>query len=189
MRLSLNALFALPLSLAFLTSLPPSQTVAQSQGEVSPATNPDVSFRRPLRVVNARTSNKFEQRRSEYRFSINFPEDAVEPLERIVFAQVEGAGYPRYQGSGNYAFDSRDRTELPLSEVNNNRDNRTIVVEFDPPVEPGRDITVALRARNPRSGIYTYQLTAFPVGATEGQYAGVESLTFYDTSDRRRLFR
>ena len=154
----------------------------------TPASNPNISFRNPLRVIDVLIPNNQELRRSEYHFTLNFPAEAVEPLEKIVFEQVEGAGYPRYRDSGNYAFDGTNQTPLTLAAVENNRDNRTITVQFDPPVEPGRQVTVVLSARNPRDGIYTYQLTAFPVGATEGQYAGVERLHFYEPV-RRRLDR
>lgn len=153
---------------------------------LTPASNPDISFRNPLRVIDVLIPNNQERRRSEYHFTLNFPADAVEPLEKIVFEQVEGAGYPRYRDNGNYAFDGTSQTSLTLAAVENDRDNRTITVQFDPPVEPGRQVTVVLNARNPRDGIYTYQLTAFPVGATEGQYAGVERLHFYEPVRRRR---
>lgn len=168
---------------------PPSDSAQPAnQAEPSPATNPRISFRRPLRVINIFTPNNLERRRSKYHFTLDFPADAVEPLQKIVFEQVGGADYPRYRDQGNYAFDRASRADLPLSTVNNDRDQRTIVVEFDPPVEPGREVTVVLEARNPRDGIYTYQLTAFPVGATEGQYAGVERLNIYEPARRRDRF-
>jgi len=173
-------LFAATASLLLLAP-----AVAQTNLPSTPATNSAISFRRPLRVNNIRVSNDFELRRSEYQFTIDFPADAVEPLEKLTFEQVEGSDYPRYRDSGSDAFDSADRTMLPLSRVENNRDQRTITVEFDPPVEPGRQITVRFKARNPRSGIYVYQLAAFPAGATEGQYAGVERFSIFDPSFRR----
>ena len=75
---------------------------------------------------------------------------------------------------------------LPISVIDD-EDERTITVEFDQPVEPGGEITVALRARNPRDGIYVYQLAAYPAGATKGQYAGIERLNFYAPERRRRF--
>lgn len=157
---------------------------SQPSASPTPTTNASISFRRPLRVTNIRISNDFELRRSEYYFTIDFPADAVESLEKLTFEQVEGAGYPRYRDSGSYAFDNADRTPLPISAVQNNSDDKTITVEFDPPIEPGRQITVGFKARNPRSGTYVYQLTAFPVGATQGQYAGVDRFSVFDPSNR-----
>ena len=174
-------------------SQPNSPQIDSSQPTVrpslSPATNPNISFRRPLRVVDIYTPNNLELRRSEYHFRLDFPADAVEPLQKLVFEQISGVDYPRYRDRDFYAFNRADRTPLPLSVVENNPDQRTIVVEFDPPVEPGREVTVVLKARNPRDGIYTYQLTAFPVGATEGQYAGVERLNIDEPFRRRDRFR
>lgn len=155
---------------------------------LTPATNPAISFRRPLRVTNVRIPNNWQYRRSNYLFTFDFPADAVEPLEKIVFEQIEGVDYPRYDDSDSYAFDAESRDHLPLGLVDSDRDERTITVEFDPPVEPGRQVTVALEARNPRDGIYMYRLTAFPVGATEGQYAGIERLDFYAPTRRRFIW-
>ena len=151
--------------------------------------SPNISFRRPLRVTGVRISNNRELRRSNYLFQINFPEDAVEPLEKLVFEQIEGAQYPRFSPRRSYAFDANNDAELPFSRLENDADNRRITVEFDPPVNPGQQLTVALNARNPRSGSYIYRLTAFPVGATEGQYAGVERLDFHESFRRRRFNR
>ncbi|MEO0769573.1 MAG: DUF2808 domain-containing protein [Cyanobacteria bacterium J06649_4] len=153
----------------------------------SPATNPNISFRRPLRIVDIFTPNDLERRRSEYHFTLEFPTEAVEPLQKLVFQQISGTDYPRYRDRRNRAFDRNSRTPLPLSAVENNPEQRSIVVEFDPPVEPGRTVTVVLEARNPQDGIYAYRLTAFPVGATEGQYAGVERLNIYEPARRDRL--
>jgi len=162
------------------SGLQPNRGESNVGNNLSLATNPDISFRHPLFIVNISTPNNLERRRSEYRFTLDFPAGAVEPLQKIVFEQAGGADYPRYRDQGNYAVDSTHGVPLALSTVENNRDQRTLVVTFDPPVDPGRQVTVVLAARNPRDGIYTYQLTAFPIGATEGQYAGVERLHIYD---------
>jgi len=167
-----------------LTSLP---LQAQETPALTPATNPAISFRRPLRVSSVRVPNNWELRRSEYLFTFDFPAEAVEPLEKLVFDQIEGVGYPRYQSDDSYAFETDSGERLSLSTVENDQDQRKVTVVFDPPVEPGRQVTVALRARNPRDGLYIYQLSAFPVGASVGQYAGVERLNFYRPSSRDRF--
>ncbi len=167
-----------------LTYLP---TQAQEVISPAPASNPAISFRRPLRVSSVRIPNRWELRRSEYLFTFDFPADAVEPLEKLVFDQIEGFGYPRYQSDESYAFETDSGDRLPLGAVENDRDQRKVTVVFNPPVEPGKQVTVALRARNPRDGLYIYQLSAFPVGASEGQYAGVERLNFYRPNRRDRF--
>ena len=153
----------------------------------SPSDNPNISFRRPLRVTNIRVPIDRQFRRSEYFFTLDFPADAVEPLQKLTFEQIEGVSYPRYRPDDSYALGT-DRNPLPIA-ASDNDDKRTVTVEFNPPVEPGQQITVALRARNPRDGIYLYRLTAFPVGATEGQYAGIERFNIYAPSRRDRRFR
>ena len=167
---------------------PPSKPANEPVREpgLTPATNPAISFRKPLRVNKVRVPINWQYRRSEYLFTFDFPADAVEPLKKIVFEQVEGVDYPYYSTDDSYAFAVDGRRPLPIS-VTDDSDKRTITVEFDQPVEPGGEITVALRARNPRDGIYIYKLAAFPAGATEGQYAGVERLNFY--APERRRFR
>ena len=157
-----------------------------NQPGLTPATNPAISFRRPLRVNGVRVPTNWQYRRSEYLFTLDFPAEAVEPLKKIIFEQIEGVDYPYYNTGDSYAFKTDSRTPLPISVVDN-EDERTITVEFDQPVEPGGEITVALRARNPRDGIYVYKLAAYPAGATEGQYAGVERLNFYAPERRRRF--
>ncbi|MEL7053814.1 MAG: DUF2808 domain-containing protein [Cyanobacteria bacterium J06588_5] len=153
---------------------------------ISPADNPKISFRRPLRVTNIRVPIDRQFRQSEYFFTLDFPADAVEPLQKLTFEQIEGVSYPRYHPGDSYALGA-DRSPLPITATDND-DDRTVTVEFDPPVQPGQQITVALRARNPRDGIYLYRLTAFPVGATDGQYAGIERFNIYAPSRRDRFF-
>lgn len=156
----------------------------------TPATNAAISFRRPLRVSSLRLQNNREHVRTQYFFTFDFPAEAVEPLEKIVFEQIEGADYPRYRSDDrSYAFTGIDQLQQAPIDIDNNRDQRTVTVEFDPPIEPGNPVTVALRARNPREGIYVYRLTAFPVDAIEGQYAGVEQLTFRRPIRRDRFWR
>ncbi|MGB7087582.1 MAG: DUF2808 domain-containing protein [Phormidesmis sp.] len=165
--------------------------LSQQSVEPSAATNPAISFRRPLRVTNVRIPNSWQYRASDYFFTLDFPADAVEPLEKLVFEQIEGADYPHYNPDSSYAFTAGDRNaQQPLSQVENNTDDRTITVKFDPPVEPGGQLTIALRSRrNPRDGIYVYRLTAYPVGASEGQYAGITRLNFYAPTRRRFRWR
>lgn len=178
--------------LAAQTTRPPGGPVGppESSLENLPASAPAdlaLSFRRPPRITHVSVPNKFEFRSSDYLFTIDLPADAVARLERLVFEQIEGFGYPRYATDRTHVFEAGDRSaQLPLSSVENNTDERSISLEFDPPVEPGRQITVALRARrNPREGTFIYRLTAYPEGSLEGQYAGIGRLNFYDLSDRR----
>lgn len=161
--------------------------IAQETLEVLPAlvaasANP-IHFARPLRLADVSIPNNWQFRASEYLFTIDIPADASQPLERVVFAQIEGADYPRYSTRNTHAFAEGDRhTSLTLSQVENDTDERTITVVFDPPIEPGLQITVALKAHhNPRGGIYLYQVTASPPGISgPGQRVGLGRLQFYE---------
>lgn len=188
-RLCCASGFAVVIALLFQPQQVQAQNVIAQSASLTPASNPAISFRRPLRVSSMRIPNNLALRRSQYLFTFDFPADAVEPLEKLVFEQVEGADYPRYQSGDSYAFKAESGERLSLSAVEDNSDERNITVVFDPPVDPGEQVTVALSARNPRDGIYIYQLTAFPVGASVGQYAGVERLNFDRPRRRDRFFR
>ncbi|MEM9162978.1 MAG: DUF2808 domain-containing protein, partial [Cyanobacteria bacterium P01_F01_bin.4] len=142
-----------------------------------------VYFNEPLRLTHVSVPTKWQFRESEYLFNINLPAEAVEPLQEIVFIQIEGADYPSYSIRETHAFEGGDRdAELNLSLVANDTDERTMTVVFDPPVEPGRQVTVALKAhRNPRDGIYLYRVVAYPPGASgRGQRIGTGRLSFYE---------
>jgi hypothetical protein len=55
-------------------------------------------------------------------------------------------------------------------------------VTFDPPVPPGKIITIGLRpTRNPLyDGVYLFRVTAFPPGEkATGQFLGFGRLQFY----------
>ena len=104
-----TVLTVLPLHEVFLLEVASNAYAQTESPEVVPAgeptqliRSPNISFRRPLRVTNVRISNNQELRRSNYLFQINFPEDAVEPLEKLVIEQIEGAQYPRFSLRRSY---------------------------------------------------------------------------------------
>lgn len=60
-----------------------------------------------------------------------------------------------------------------------------VTVAFNPPVQPGKTVTVALRAKkNPTGGgIYLFGIKAFPGGENSyGQFLGYGRLHFYSNS-------
>jgi hypothetical protein len=141
-------------------------------------------FAESLRLVDASTPNDIERRPSHYYFTINLPEAAAKPLQQVTFEQILGVDYPRFSVRDSQAFEGtrEDRgAELPLGLVVTDPPSRTVTVTFDPPVSPGRQITIALRAtHNPRDGIYQYRVTAFPAdGETaQGQTLGIGRFQF-----------
>ncbi|MGB3642285.1 MAG: DUF2808 domain-containing protein, partial [Rivularia sp. (in: cyanobacteria)] len=73
------------------------------------------------------------------------------------------------------------KQKLPL-QITEKRDDKTVSLTFNPPVEPGKTITIALKQiRNPSSeGVYLFGVTAFPVGEkSHGQFLGYGRLHFY----------
>lgn len=143
-------------------------------------------FSYPLDVIDVRVSSKWQYRRSNYRFTIDVPEAAAKPLQTVTFAQIEGADYPRFSERRTTAYEGGDRSNPLNIATQDDIDNRTVTITFDPPVPPGRQITIALNATNPRDGIYIYEVAAMPPETTElGQRIGIERLNFYQGSDRR----
>ncbi|WP_346290357.1 DUF2808 domain-containing protein [Sphaerothrix gracilis] len=145
---------------------------------------PPTYFARPPRLVNTRVPNNFEGRRTTYYFTIDLPAAAAESLEQVTIAQTLGSDYPRFSARNTTAFEGTygDRgEEIPLAFVVSDRDSRTVTVTFEPPVAPGRQITLALDVRrNPDEGTYQYRVVAYPAGAAGlEQYLGLARLQFY----------
>ncbi len=145
-------------------------------------------FSYPLDITDVRVDTKWEYRRSNYRFTLDIPEAAEKPVQKITFSQVEGADYPRFSDRRTYAYEGGDRSQKLNISTDDDWNNRTVTVTFDPPIPPGRQVTVALNATNPRDGIYIYEVAATPPN-TEGlgQRVGIERLNFYQGSDRRYI--
>ncbi|MGC9505740.1 DUF2808 domain-containing protein [Baaleninema sp.] len=151
-----------------------------------------VYFDRPPSLLGASTT--FDSIRSwnaTYFFSLELPEDAGEPLQQISIAQHERVDpHMRYHLEDTYSFEGtrRDRGDaISLGTVTHDEDNQTLTVTFEPPVEPGTTVTVALRpVRNPAfSGVYLFGVTAYPAGdQAYGQFLGFGRLHFYSRFSR-----
>ena len=142
-------------------------------------------FAQPLRLHDVRTTNRTEHRESSYYFTIHLPKDAAQSLEQVTFKQIEGHDYPRFKVREIHAFSGtrNNRGEpLPLGLAANDTSAKTLTITFDPPVAPGQEFTIALRAdRNPDEGTYIYTLTAFPPGENAREHRiGTGRLQFYE---------
>lgn len=106
-----------------------------------------------------------------YRFTVILPENAGESLQKVEFEQVESAEVIRFDPSRVQATVKRgDRPKVTLTQVEG-----IWTATFEPPIEPGKTVTIALPAkRNPGvSGTYFVGVTAFPVGEkAHGQFLG-----------------
>jgi hypothetical protein len=147
-----------------------------------------VAFAHPPRLVKTvATNSDVSVWGATYYFTIAVPEKAGEPLQKVTIQQREGLDKDlNYELKRSSAFEGefyRRRGEpIQLGEVTFDRDSQTVTVIFDPPVMPGKTVTVGLQPySNPdTSGIYQFGVTAFPRGEkTRGQFLGFGRLTFY----------
>lgn len=146
-----------------------------------------VYFVQPPDLVAATTTfNNVNEWGATYYFTITIPEQAGEPLQRVIITQQEGADNIRYNLKKTRAFEGTrgDKgTPIKLGEVTSDRSKRTVIVNFEQAIAPGKTITIGLRpVENPLySGVYLFGVTAFPEGEkSHGQFIGFGRLHFYD---------
>jgi hypothetical protein len=158
--------------------------------------NGTVYFNSPPRFVGASTTfNAVQAWSATYYFTLNLLENAGEPLQRVTIAQDEGVDTIRFDPKQIEAFEgTRDRLgpKISLSDVVVDRKTRSVSVTFNPPVAPGRAVTIALNPdRNPLyGGVYLFGVTAFPAGEKSyGQFLGFGRLHFYERGSGFFRFR
>jgi len=145
-----------------------------------------VYFAQPPSIVEAATTyqNTYVWGATYY-FTINLPENAGEALARVTINQREGMDYVRFKLKDTYAFAgtrSQKGEKLKLKDITSDRKSRTLSLTFDPPVPPGKKITIALKpVQNPTvGGVYLFGVTAYPAGEkSHGQFLGFGRLQFY----------
>lgn len=124
-----------------------------------------------------------------YYFTIVVPENAGEPLQRIAIAQTEGGDDIDFDLEDSRAFEGTRRHQgnaVALYAATPNKDKQKLEVSFNPPVSPGKTLTIALKpVRNPRyGGVYLFGVTAFPPGEKARSYfLGYGRLHFYESGD------
>lgn len=161
--------------------------------------NGTVYFEQVPRLVEAITTrNQAGTWGGMYYFTLDVPNNAGEPLQQVTFAQENGQHHLQFNTDDSRAFEGTRRQrgdELSLGAVTVDSEARTVSVQFDPPVPPGKTITVGLRPRrNPRfGGVYLWGVTAFPAGEqVHGQFLGFGRLHFYESDpllSSRRFWR
>lgn len=148
--------------------------------------NGSVSFVQPPRLLATATPHADTGvGRQTYYFTIDLPPAAGEPLQSVTFYQVQGTTLVRFAQENSFAFEgTRDRRgpKLILKFEKSNPKATDITVTFDPPVPPGKTVTIGLRPANNLSdgGIYLFGVSAFPAGErANGQFLGYGRLQFY----------
>lgn len=170
-----------------------------SQSQAIQLQDGTVYFAQPPRLVEtATTYNEVYVWGATYYFTINLPENAGEPLQRLTINQREGVDNIHFNLNDSFAFEGKlsgRGQKIGLKDVVGDRKTRTVTITFDPPVSPGKTITVGLKPwQNPySSGVYLFGVTAFPAGEkSHGQFLGYGRLHFYNNSDSvfwpRRLY-
>lgn len=146
----------------------------------------------PALVAATSTFKEINVWGATYYFILNLPDNAGEPLQKVTFTQKQGTQDIRFDLKDTRAFEGTpDRViqRFSLSSVTRDRKTQTVEVTFNPPVSPGKTVTIGLRPyQNPAfSGIYLYGVTAFPAGErSHGQFLGFGRLQFY--GDGRGFF-
>ncbi|MBD2347162.1 DUF2808 domain-containing protein [Anabaena subtropica] len=160
-------------------TIPSSQAIQLRDGTVY--------FVQPPRLVDtATTYNQVNVWGATYYFTVSLPENASEPLQQITIHQHQGVDNIRFDLKNSFAFEgtrSRKGQKIGLKDATNNRQTRTVSITFDPPVSPGKTITIGLKPwQNPAvSGVYLFGITAFPPGEkTHSQFLGFGRLHFYN---------
>lgn len=120
-----------------------------------------------------------------YYFTLEVPATASQPLQQVTFTQRQGVETIRFDEKDSRAFEgtpNRKGQNLPVRLATSDRQKDSLTVTFDQPVQPGKTVTIALRAiRNPAyDGVYLFDLTGFPSpGQANGQLIGIGRLQFY----------
>lgn len=119
-----------------------------------------------------------------YLFTLQVPEDASEPLGRVVLRQEEGLDAVAFNLDRTYAYLNGDRNQTTAIESINPKQD-TLELTFTPSIPPGSTVTIGLRPySNPRTGgVYLFGVTTAPAGdKVRDQFIGYGRLQFYDRS-------
>ena len=114
--------------------------------------------------------------------------------QRVAIAQQEGSDDIEFDLKESRAYEGSRRnreSEIPLIAAKPKDNRQTLEISFDPPVSPGKTVTIALKpVRNPRyGGVYLFGVTAFPAGEKARSYfLGFGRLHFYESGDWGRYW-
>lgn len=169
--------------LAIACSLYPIPTTGVEAGELRGGVR---FFNSPPQLVeSATTFNGVSIPAAKYYFTISLPEQAGEPLSRVVFQQQPNPDPINFYPDQTFAFFGyrRNRGEqIALQSVNWDRDMGKITVVFVESIPPGQTVTIMLKPwRNPDvSGVYQFRVFAFPLGDNaQAMDLGVARFQFY----------
>ncbi|MBD2539225.1 DUF2808 domain-containing protein [Coleofasciculus sp. FACHB-SPT36] len=142
------------------------------------------SFGVPFQLSNTRTSQASVRfRGASYYFTFNLPKTASQSLNRVTIRQ-NGGNLVEFDSAKTKAFlNEKPKENCKLGEVKVDKKTQEVDLVFDPPIQPGQTVTVAIGPfENPSvSGIYNFGVSAFPTGdKPEKQFLGYGPLRFFD---------
>ncbi|MBW4521175.1 MAG: DUF2808 domain-containing protein [Scytolyngbya sp. HA4215-MV1] len=142
-------------------------------------------FNHPPLLIRTATTSHSRYTPATYQFTLRVPADAGEPLGAVKIAQVENSEKIAFEPNHSTAFIGDSLAGGPMLSLasiggEQPKDATEVTVVFDPPVQPGKTVTVEIRAtQNPNGGIYLFGVTAFPAGENSlGQFLGHGRLHF-----------
>jgi hypothetical protein len=133
---------------------------------------------------------------STYQFGIRIPPEANQPLARLTIAIPDnfggfGANIPNPGDVKAYipSNPDSDGAFLPARTLSTRiaLEGRTVVIDFDQPIEPNQTVAVDFKPiRNPsQAGTYLYEIHAFPLGSKPiKQFVGFGRLVFRESNSR-----
>ncbi|MGA7953192.1 MAG: DUF2808 domain-containing protein [Gloeobacterales cyanobacterium] len=133
---------------------------------------------------------------STYQFGIRIPPEANQPLARLTIAIPDnfgafGANLPNPGDVKAYIPSNPDSSGpfLPARTLNTHitLEGRTVVIDFDQPVEPDQTVAVDFKPiRNPsQPGTYLFEINAFPIGSKPvKQFVGYGRMSFQEVNHR-----
>ena len=144
------------------------------------------AFIDPPQFVEASTTrSRVMQRTARQFFTIDLPETADEPLRTVQIVPQNFVSHIQpYRLEATEAYEGSRFSQgaaLDIDEVIEDPETKTIEVTFDPPVSPGRSVTIILRPQhNPRiAGTYIFRIITLPDGDQPRPYtAGHARLRF-----------
>jgi hypothetical protein len=188
--MKLQSLFTATLLGLCLGSFGPGHPLARSIQLADGTTH----FSKIPKLRDTQSSNNRVRATARHYYTIDLPSEAGEALGQVTFTQTEGSDrFWRYNLSRIRAFEGpySDRdVEFSIGEVTFNPETRTLALTFDPPIEPGRQVTIQVPfVRNPpRETILMFRVQAFPAGENPvGRFLGYGRFHFYDNRGNDRF--
>lgn len=144
-------------------------------------------FDRSPRLIRSNLSMPAPDTPGTYEFTIRVPQDAGAPLQAVRIAQEQGISSVPFSIADSSAF-LGDRyaagSRVSIAPIGGEmpKDSNEATVVFNPPIQPGQTVTVALESRrNPHfSGPYLFGVTAYPQGDTNnGLFLGFGRFQIY----------